>query len=472
MRIGSLALAALLTLSSVAPVLADLDVVVGDMDRPQHKWGNQILSVPVTNNTDYPKYIVVKAILKFQGSYLNPARGFRSNNVLYPGKSMVVGVPVEIPANYGTAYFTLSVYDVVDTLDALLASQKIMEQNAQMLFQIPEGIIPYMQERVTTTPMTDHNMYIGTEFARVMSLLLKEHKTVDQIAKMAGLEPAYVKSLQDTLLGWAYYGKSRTDSSVVPAFPVFTSSEADGIRPLVEKTSTSLAALITKNLPAYWRTLDSMVKGGGLARDSNDFINGGTCLYRVYPVVTALFLWYNLGQGIVGGTQPLDVYRDTDPCHAYITQYLYAVQGGDLVNGNQYYNYSSNTGRSVILFGDRIPTLTCPEDYPWKARLLLTLDYDYATNDKPEIFTFDTTLVNPALRALGTGVATTLKPSIDAFKAQVTKIGPDMYTQGAMLWFWNQVATRTTNKLIEQKVITRRNNGQYRFESLNGINLQ
>ncbi|MFZ1682712.1 MAG: hypothetical protein WAU88_01145, partial [Candidatus Zixiibacteriota bacterium] len=130
MRIGSLALAALLTLSSVAPVLADLEVTVGDMDRPQHKWGSQFLSVPVTNNTDYPKYIVVKAILKFQGSYLNPARGFRSNNVLYPGKSMVLGVPVEIPANYGTAFFTLTVYDVVDTLDMLLPSQKITEQNA------------------------------------------------------------------------------------------------------------------------------------------------------------------------------------------------------------------------------------------------------------------------------------------------------------------------------------------------------
>ncbi len=469
MRLRLTALIAIL-LGAAASAFAAPDISVGDMDNPQHKWGPQVLSLPITNNADYYKFVVVKVTLQFEGEYLNPARGARANYILEPQKTIMVGVPVDVPPNYGVAHVNFEVYDVVDTVDALLPSQKVLNQAAQMRFNIPPGMVPYMQDRLTMTPMVDHNPYLGTEFTRAMIVMMKQGKTLAEIAKLAELDTTYLKQLQDTLLSWQFFGRSNKDSSVVPAFPVLSAKEAESIRPLVDKTSTDLAELIAKNLPAYKRVLDSLVKAGTLSADSNDFINGGTVLYRVYPVVTALLLWYDLGQGIVGGTTALDVYRDTDPCNADITRYLYAIQGGDVVNGNQYYNYSTETGRSVILFGDRIPVINCPQSFPWKRRLFLASDYDYDLPDKPEMFTFDTVMVNPALRALGAGAPTVLQPAVTSFKSTLTKMGNDDFTQGTVLWFWNQVATKTTAKMIAKGAMTRRNNGQYRFESMNGVN--
>lgn len=467
MRLRLTVLMAILLGASTA--FAAPDISVGNMDNPEHRWGPQILSLPITNNADYYKFVVVKVTLTFEGEYLNPARGARANYILEPQKTIMVGVPVDVPPNYGIAHIKFEVYDVVDTMDALLPSQNVMNQVAQMRFNVPSGMVPYMQDRLTMTPMVDHNPYLGTEFTRALIMLMKEGKSRAEIAKLAELDTTYLKHLEDTLLTWQYFGRSNKDSSVVPAFPVISAKEAEPIRPLVDKTSTALADLIVKNLPSYKRVLDSLVKAGTLAADSNDFINGGTVLYRVYPVVTALLLWYDLGQGIVAGTTALDVYRDTDPCNANISRFLYAVQGGDLVNGNQYYNYSTETGRSVILFGDRIPVINCPQSFPWKRRLYLSTDYDYDLPDKPELFTFDTTMINPALRALGAGAPAVLQPAVTAFKSTIMKDGSDEFTQGTVLWFWNQVATKTTSKLLVKGVITRRNNGQYRFESMNGV---
>jgi hypothetical protein len=473
MRLRSLVLATALLLIAAFNAMSQSEVATGDMDRPLHQWGTQILGLPLTNNVDYPKFVAVRTLLTFQGTYLNPMRGSRTNYILEPNKAIIVGVRIEIPPNYGVANLKFEVYDVVDTLDNLLPSQKVMDQAMQIRFQAPAGLMPYLQDRLTLTPMLDNNPYLGTEFARVMILMMKEGKNVAQIAKLAELDTTYVRQFQDTLLNWKFFARSKSaDSTVVPAFPVLRDKDAELVRPLVEKTSTALSALIEKNLPAYRRVIDSMIKAGGLPADSDDFMSGGTVLYRSYPVVTALFLWYKLGQEVVGGDTPLDIYKDTDPCNAWVTRYLYGVQGGDLVNGNQYYSYSTATGRSVILFGDRIPTITCPQTWPWKPRMVFQSDYNYDIPNQPEMFTYDTTLVNPALRALSTGAQVILKPAMTSFKADLAKIGPDLFTQGTALWLWNQIASKTTQKLVAKGVIARRNNGQFRFESINGISMK
>jgi hypothetical protein len=473
MRVRALALATVLLLAAAANVLSQPDIVVGELDRPQHVWGTQILGLPLTNKADYPKYVVVKSVLTFDGTYLKPGRGTRGNYVLAPNQTMMVSVRLDIPPNYGTANVKFEVYDVVDTMDQLLASQKVMDQAMQIHFAIPAGMVPYMTERLTMTPMVDHNPNLGTEFARAMLVMMREGKTTKEIAKIAEIDTTYVRAFQDTLLTWQFLARTKSaDSAVVPGFPVILAKDAEGVRPLVETAATGLAAVIEKNLPAYKRVLDSMVKGGGLAADSNDFMNGGTVLYHTYPVVTAMFLWYDLGQVVVGGKGALDVYRDTDPCNALVNQYMYGVQGGDVVNGSQYFNFGTSTGRQVIIFGDTIPTINCPSTYPWKTRLVLATDFEYAEGYQPELFTFDTSLCNPALRALEPGADLVIKPALTALKAQADKMGPNMLTQGTVLWFWNQVATKTTKKLVAKGVITRRGNGQYRFECTNGINMK
>ena len=96
------------------------DVYVGDVSISAMKWGNQNFVIDLVNKTDLLKYIVVDTDVKFKGVYLNPEFKKTSTFVLYPSDTVTVKPEFFIPGNYGDASITLNLYDVIDTLDALM----------------------------------------------------------------------------------------------------------------------------------------------------------------------------------------------------------------------------------------------------------------------------------------------------------------------------------------------------------------
>jgi hypothetical protein len=444
---------------------AQSEVQVGTIDPIKVVWGPQTIYAQITSAVDYPKFISAHVRIEFTGRYLNPKRAYRTNFLLEPGVMVSMPIKFEIPPNWGEAQISLEIYDVVDTLDDYFPDQKIAEEHSRLVFHVPEAMFSYLQERISMPPFTENSPLFDTELARLAFVMFRSGKDDRAIAELTKIDTIYLRQL---MWKWKYYSfliHARPDSALRPTFPIITTAEAEAVRPIAIKTANELAAMIQKNVKGYQKVVDSLRASGSLPNDSNMVLHGGTVLYQQYPVVTALLLWYHLGRGFVGGTYPLDIYRETDPCNTHIPLWMVAVQGGDLFNGHHFINFSVSTGKPIIEFADSIPEIRCPEVSPYADRLQGG-EWVYAEADAPEFFTFDTTLVHPALRALSAGSEKILQPAYDSLRTIAERFEANSFVPGVNFWFWNLVATRTVDELTAKGVIRRRGNGHYRIESL------
>ena len=457
-------LSAMIFLFGSALVAQTPDLTVGEIKNPELKWGAQPISLEVTNNVDYPKFLVGTLDLRFEGTYLNPKRRWKVNAILPPSDRATVTLPLDIPVNFGVAEMELTLYDVVDTLDPVTFGTKVMAQNFLLRFKIPDEISSYLQERITFPPMVDNNPLLDNEFTRVVFTMLAEGKTIPEIARLAKVDSLFVYRNINELVSKKLV--LRKDKAATLSFPFLTIKQAEKIKPLAEKTSDQLAALIAENMPAYRRTLDSLIKAGAVAKDSNEFLNGGTVLYRPYPVIAALVLWADLGQKFITDTALLDIYKETDPCNANVPSFMYAVQGGDVFNGHHYVGISSVTGHYTVHFGDRIAPVKCPDIYPFPTILIQGSDWSFDPQFSQEMFMIDPVVTLPAVKSVSAGSLPIVTAALDGLKKELDAIGPNMFTLGSRFWFWNLTASRALDKMVAAGTLTRYGNGQYRLESM------
>jgi hypothetical protein len=465
MKSRLMVMAALIAMLGAVNVGAQANgVEIGNVETPTLRWGHQTAVFELTNKTEDLKFIAVLAKMSFSGTYLNASRLLRTNYVLEPQSTMTARAAVDIPANFGEATLTIQLYDVVDTLDKLLPSQKFFEQPFMLKFHIPDPLLRYMETRIAVPPMVDHTPDFDNEFSRVLLELLAEGRTVPEIAAMAMADSAVVQNMVDTLRFKNYLvidaGKYKLQ------FPMIRAAEAEEAAILAKAASEQLAVLIKKNLPAFLKVRDSLVAAGKLTTDTNAFMNGGVILFKPYPAIGALLLWNDFGQGFIAGRTPLEILGGSDPCNAYSPTYMYAVEGGDVVNGSHYYDMSLARRRQIINWADRVPTVECPEKLRYTDHLQERLDWNYARGDIADVYVFDTALVNAPMRTLGKGSTDMLQKLFDDYKKISERYHPGQFTMGSRYWFWNLVATKTLSRLVTEGVVQRGPiNGHFRLEA-------
>ncbi|MFQ5454322.1 MAG: hypothetical protein ACE5D6_09075, partial [Candidatus Zixiibacteriota bacterium] len=128
------------------------ELVVGDVDLPTLKWGEETANIELTNNSEYIKFIVVMAELNFSGSYLTPSRATRSHYFIEPYGKKEIHPKFNIPGNYGEAELKIVMYDIADTLDAIFPEQIFFEQKFNIRFNMTDDIIGYLQEKISLPP--------------------------------------------------------------------------------------------------------------------------------------------------------------------------------------------------------------------------------------------------------------------------------------------------------------------------------
>ncbi|MEA3297211.1 MAG: hypothetical protein U9R56_05045 [candidate division Zixibacteria bacterium] len=461
------ALLMLLVMSVIVPAgnvsCEEPKIVVGDVDLPM-RWGTQQAVFKVTNKTEGVRFLTIEVEVQFEGSYLNPNRRVRSHFLLLPMTTEVISPTVYIPGSYGRAKATITIYDVVDTLDALLPGQKFFQQYFSMMFHPPEAVFDYQQEVVTLPPRVENHYVFDSEFSRIFLLMLNEGKSLEKIADITAADLVFVKETLEAMIAKRYV--IMKDSTAVIQFPVITVKEAEQAKQLAERTSDSLAQMIQSNFPRYWQAIDSLVADGVMSADSNVFLNGGTVLYRPYPVVSALVLWFDLGQKFITRSAPLLIYDHTDLCNADIPFYMYAVQGGDYFNGTHFYKLSIGNNYLQIFYGDSPPHIDCDENFILQKRLGRKVRWTYSDGHLPESFVVDTAVVRPALNALTGDADSLLWQTYLDLRDIAVEYGHKKAAFGIRYWFWNLVATRTLVKLTSEGIVERRGNGQYKFEGV------
>ena len=441
------------------------DITVGEIQMPNLRWGPQKATFTVTNNTDYPKIVSVQTVINFAGTYLDPKRETRTNYFFDPQMTRTIKEDVVIPGNYGKASIRIAVYDVVDTLDPLLPYQVIAQQPFTITYHIPDDVLPYFQEAVTFPPMVGNNHDFDTEFSRLMFLLMNEGKTPGQIADMTKCDTSYVMYKLTVMRNDGYVTGGNAQFKL--NFPVIMQPEAEAGKALAEKASDELVALVKNNLPNYKRVMDSMVQAGILPPNADDFLHGGTVLYYYYPTISALFFWYDLGTRFINNGQTMEIFENTDYCHARLPRYMYAVEGGAFYNGTNFYDQTRTERGIYITYGDSIPAVNCVEGFEHIPKLMPELHWSWAVPEQsPEPFVMDTTLVETGLTGLEPGTKEFLTSTQQQLKAMSEKFGHPELMRGEKYWFWNLMTSRALVKLQEQDIVVGRGSGHYAFEEL------
>ncbi len=178
-----------------------------------------------------------------------------------------------------------------------------------------------------------------------------------------------------------------------------------------------------------------------------------------------MVLWGDLGRKFVGDTGALQIFQGTDPCNAHTTKYLYAVQGGDIVNGWQFYDVTLAGNRQIIWYGDTIPSINCPASLYFRQSLPPGgSGWSYAKEYRPESFVFDFSLTNIAVSYLTTGADVLLDKVKKQFNSITAKYQAGDSPASVRYWFWNMVASKTLKGLVDSGALTRRGNGQFKIE--------
>jgi len=384
--------------------------------------------------------------------------------ILEPLEAKIFRPPVYLPGNFGQAQITISLYDVVDTLDITLPGQKFFEQPFTITFYVPEEMFPYTNEKITLPPMVESHPAFDNEFARSLLVLLNEGRSVQDIAAMAKADSSFIQDAVQTMVDMGYVKDDNGSYRLV--FPLISVAEAEQAKKLAITLSDGLAATIVNNIALYRKTLDSLVSAGAVDKDSNAFLDGGVVLYRPYPVLSALLLWFDLGQKFITGSKPLMVYEGTNPCDARIPSYMYAVQGGDTFNGTHFYALRLGNAGYQIVYGDTIPIIDCGEDFTLKGKLGPHNSWGFTQEFLPESFMMDTMAVWPMLKVLDTGTGSLLEKARSGLKDVAVTYGHKEQTYGELYWFWNLTASRTLKKLVDKGVVVRRGNGQFKFDGV------
>jgi hypothetical protein len=438
------------------------EVSVGEIHLPNLRWGSQQANLEVTNKTEYLKFISVVTTISFSDSYFKPIRKARTNFILGPLESKILTPWIFVPGNYGKAAITVQLYDVVDTADILLPRQKFFEQPITIQYHAPDPIMPYVSQRVTLPPIVDRSGNWDSEISRLMLILLREKKSISEIAKMTDADEKYVKSIADALV--AETALKQIDSSYEPTFAVILESEVEQYRPLAEQLSDSLALLVEQNMGAFRTTRDSLVKGGVMSADTTDFMNPGGVLFREYPTIAGLFLWDFLGKAFVTERKNFTVFDGTDFCNAFTPFYMYAVQGGDNQNGHHFFSVSAND--ATIDFADNIPGIVCEEFYRQKLQARKPVSWQFAKGESSEGFVYSSFVTDFAMRSLGPNADNLISWAKTQFaeKTKTTKF--QNFAFGPKYWFWNWTATMALDKLVKKGIVTRRGNGHYLYQAI------
>jgi len=447
-------------LLSTAVTAADPPTVT-EVSVPSLNWGEQQARVGVNNATPYVRYIAAETEVRFTGAGLNPTRRARTFGVAYPNETTILNPTIVIPGNYGEITAEIRLYDVVDTLDQLLPSQLFFDTTLQLTFDAPPQVKPYLEEQITMPPRVNVNPDFDNDFARLVLLLISEGKSVPDIREITGGDSAYVAGVIEHFRQRRYLKDG--DHGIELDFPVISEKEAFAEKAIADKVVDSLVGIYTTNLPKMIAFRDSLAAAGAISSDTIDFLNGAVPLYKPYPLIGMFSLWSHLGRAFITRMALLHIFDATDVCNAHIPYYMYAVQGPDSLNGHHFYAIVPQSYPQYF-WGDRIPSLNCDPDYIRKGLMGQHVSWSFQDDEAPQIYVYDTAAINPALAVLQGQTDSLIWHTYNELLDSAVAYGHSKASYGHRYWFWNLVATRTLQRLVEDGVVERLGTGQFRFD--------
>ncbi len=426
------------------------------------EWGAQSALFKVTNATEEYKNVVVISRARATSGPLKPVRYTRHSFLMDPQSTREENFPIEIPSTYGNIGLEIEMYDVVDTLDQLVVSQRFYAYKKELDFPVPDALKEILDLNIEVPVMGGKNYAFDNQFGRILGMLLARGKSPDEIAALCQCRPEFVRQYISHLTEEGYVESS--EGGFRPRFITIEKAQAEKLLPAIDDAAVSLAAVIAANFKVYDSTLDALAASGKLTRDPHDALDGGAILYHKYPVTLTFLLWNLLGRSFVNESLPFNIFADSDPCNNYMGDFHYLVAGGPGFNGKTFYYQTKNSMGEAIFCGYGDFEVSCPPKFVPAGPQKAVVRWDFRAGNEEYPFIFNTEKMIAPISLL---MVDTYKP-METLKKEVETVMAgssfEKYKRGALYWCWNLVVTEVMDKLTADGTMKKEGAGLYSFQ--------
>ncbi|MFH1687252.1 MAG: hypothetical protein ABIE70_06975 [bacterium] len=438
----------------------DIDFSAGGLS--DLRWGVHELPLTITSKSDDLHFIVVTTETDFPGIYNTSVRSSKLNAILLPGEQKVIRPGLLIPGNYGPAEISITVYDVVDTLDVLMPKYIRWQKHRQVDYNPPRVIEPYRTTPIQLPPRVADHPYFDNELARLMLVLIDERKSVAEIAEMTGADSGVVGEVLAQLMSRNHV--QNTDDGLRVLFPIISQEQVLATQPIIDDLVPKLVTQVKDNWDDFERVVDSLIAVGEMTADTNLTMDPGAALHHRFPTVGCLLLWNEWGRSFITRAAPLVIYDKTDPCDANIGTYMYAARATSEQIGEHYFTQDLGRGGYSMNYADWPLGIICEEQFLRKVATGRTANLSYDEVSRPVTHAFDSAVVRPAIGALAAGADSLLFSTYEQVRDLAVEHGHARLDFGQRYWFWNVVATRTLKGLVADGFVSRPESGHVRLQ--------
>ncbi|UCD17236.1 MAG: hypothetical protein JSV44_12420 [Candidatus Zixiibacteriota bacterium] len=458
-RIWTRSLLVVLMLGCLPAAASDFEI--GDIALSSQSWGDQTATFSVKNISPEHKTITALATVDYSNNYLTPSRSTKTVVVLGSETSTIVRLPVIIPGNYGKCSVKIDLYDVIDSLDMPLESQLIQSREISIDFPMAEDLKPIIIEKLHVPNFVEENDYFDNFINRALVFLLHRGKTVDEITTLVNAETDFVKSAITGLVEAGYLAEK--ENSHTTAFEVIDQEDIRALRSSIDETAGDVVEVISGNLSAYDSTIAAMIADGKLTADPGNVVDPGSVLHHKYPVIIGLLLWDILGREFVNDGKVFNIFENSDPCNAFMGDFMYLVHGTDDDVGKGFYYYIKDKRSEQFHCGITAMPILCDPRYRELGTRNVYVNWSFVKSQAAIFYFYSENKVRGPLSILMDGAM----PFVDGLKKIVDETfgsrGEDSGIRGARLWCWNLVVSKVMAQLEQKQILEREGLGLFSF---------
>jgi len=253
---------------------AEKEFEVTNVDLSSTEWGPQMAKISVTKLASDYRFVVALSEVKFIDSVAAPSRDDKRVFIIGPTdmsksaeeNTIFMEVPFLVPLAYGEGRVKFELYNVVDTLDALLTSQRFYVKEVEFSVDTAEAFKALIDSGIQAPLFVDQSASFDSYFNRIISLLFYRGKTATEIANQCGVTPSFVHKNAQHLIKKGYL---RFASKIyTPALTIIDNNRLEEILPEIDGTIDVVYDDLKKNLSQYDATLKELIDSKTINNDS------------------------------------------------------------------------------------------------------------------------------------------------------------------------------------------------------------
>ncbi len=451
-----------LFLFSVSPGLYASDLKVGDITLSSTNWGAQTASIKLSNTGEDYKFVVLKSEVITLDNESEAAPFTKAAYFIEPLSDNDFTLPVNITAGYGKIQIDISFYEVIDTLDLLLESQRFFTKSFPVEYKISEKLKSVISDEIKFPKFVEDNEFFSNHLSQVLLTLIIDGKTIQEIADLYQTNIEFVNSMLEEYQKAGLVSSDGMTASI--NFMTINKKQAEAIMPSIDNAVDNLYKVITKNFAGYDSTLTVLVSEGRLSNDPHDALDLGTILYQKSPVMLGLFLWDLLGREFVNNSQPFNIFAGSDPCNAFMGDFMYMMIGAGNYVGDSYYYASMDPQNDAIYCGLGRHNFICPYNYRDLAEKKRPVRPGFDSKNRDKVYLYNEDNVREPLSFMMDGTI----EHLENLKVEMAKNFAGTYYdtnyKGARYWCWDMVVTKLMKKLVDNHVIEKDDILLYRLQ--------